>query len=137
MKKFLNEFKEFVLRGNVLNLAVGVIIGAAFQGIVSSLTANILSPIIGLFTGGNFDALQVSVLGAEIKYGAFIMSIIDFIIMALVVFMIVKTVSKVMSLGKKPAAAQEPTTRACPYCTTEISVKATKCPACTSALDKK
>ena len=132
MKKFLTDFKEFTLRGNVMNLAVGLIIGAAFQNIVSSLTSNILSPIIGLFAGQNSDALKFSILGTEIMYGAFITSVIDFAIMAFVVFMIVRMMNKIMSAGKKPAAPKEPATRECPYCMTQISVRATRCPACTS-----
>lgn len=134
MKKFLEEFKGFILKGNVMNLAVGVIIGAAFQGIVTSLTDNILSPIIGLFSGMNFDQLQISAFGVTIKYGAFITSIINFIFMAFVVFMLVKFVTFIMNIGKKPAEKKEPTTRECPYCATEISIKATRCPACTSEI---
>ena len=134
MKKFLKEFREFVLRGNVLNLAVGVIIGASFQGIVSSLTENILSPILGLFTGNNFDALHVEALGVDIKYGAFITSVINFLIMSFVVFLLVKFVNGIMSLNKKPAEPPPKTTRPCPYCMTDINIKATRCPACTSAI---
>ena len=141
MKKFLIEFKEFTLRGNVLNLAVGVIIGAAFQNIVTSLTHDILSPIIGIFTGKNFDTWKFTILGeVDILYGSFITSIINFIIMAFVVFLIVKLVSKIMSVNKKPKEAQEPaepTTRKCPFCMTEIDINATRCPACTSILKTK
>jgi len=136
MKKFFNEFKEFALRGNVMNLAVGIIIGAAFQSIVTSLMDNILSPIIGLFSGQNFDTWQWHVLGIDIKYGAFITSVINFLIMAFVVFLIVKFMNKLLSVNKKPAAAEAPKTRACPFCMTDISVKATRCPACTSQLGK-
>jgi len=134
MKKFFGEFKDFILRGNVLNLAVGVIIGAAFQNIVTSLSTNILSPIIGLFTGQDFSDWQVTILGVPIMYGAFITSVINFIIMAFVVFIIVKLVSKIMSVGKKPEVPAEPTTRKCPFCMTEIDINATRCPACTSIL---
>ena len=134
MKKFFSEFKEFVLKGNVLNLAVGVIIGAAFQNIVSSLTDNILSPIIGLFLGQSFDSWTLNIFGVEIKYGAFITSIINFLIMAFVVFLLVKFVNKMMSLNQKPEEAKEPDTRKCPFCTTEISINATRCPACTSEI---
>jgi len=138
MKKFMAEFLEFALRGNVLNLAVGVMIGAAFQSIVKSLTDNILSPILGLFTGTNFDLWQIDAFGVEIKYGAFITSVINFIILAFIVFLIVKFINKVMSIGKKAFDHSEPEakpeTRACPFCVTEISVKATKCPACTSEI---
>ncbi|MDR2952113.1 MAG: large conductance mechanosensitive channel protein MscL, partial [Treponema sp.] len=84
MKNFFKEFRDFAMKGNVLNLAVGVIIGAAFQGVVSSLTENILSPIIGLLMRQNFDSLMLEVMGITLKYGAFITSIINFIIMALV-----------------------------------------------------
>jgi len=143
MKKFLDEFLEFSLKGNVLNLAVGVIIGAAFQGIVKSLTDNILSPALGVFTRQNFDSLQVEFFGAELKYGAFITSVINFLILAFVVFLIVKFINKVLRFGKggteaEAAAAEKepeaaaPETRECPYCMTQVNAKATKCPACTS-----
>ena len=131
MKNFINEFKEFAFRGNVLDLAVGIIIGAAFQSLVTSLTDNILSPIIGLFAGQNFDALQANVFGVVIKYGAFITSVINFILMAFVIFLIVKSMNKLASIRNKPA---EPDTRKCPFCTTEISIEATRCPACTSEI---
>ena len=134
MRKFMTEFKAFILKGNVMNLAVGVIIGAAFQGIVSSLTDNILSPIIGLFSGMNFDQLQISALGVTIKYGAFITSIINFFILAFVVFLLVKFVNFIMNIGKKPAENIEPATRECPYCKTDVNIKATRCPACTSEI---
>jgi large conductance mechanosensitive channel len=133
MKKFLNEFKEFALKGNVMDLAIGVIIGAAFQNVVSALTSNILSPIIGLFVGQNFDGLSVKVLGVTIQYGAFITSVINFIIMAFVVFLIVKMLNKV-SASKKSDAAKEPDTQTCPYCCREIPAKAIRCPECTSQL---
>ena len=135
MKKFLREFKEFALRGNVMNLAIGVIIGAAFQGVVSSLTENIISPIIGLFVGQNFDALQVTIGGATLMYGAFITSIIDFIIMAFVVFLIVKAINRLMSVGKKEEAPAAPTTKKCTFCMSEIAIEATRCPHCTSVLE--
>jgi large conductance mechanosensitive channel len=136
MKKFFNDFKEFALRGNALNLAVGVIIGAAFQSIVRSLTDNILSPIIGLLTKGNLDTLKISAFGAEIRYGAFITAIINFFIMALVVFLIVKGINKLFDIvpkNKEPAAGQA--MKECPYCLTAVPKAATRCPACTSQLD--
>ena len=133
MRKFLREFKEFALRGNVLDLAVGVIIGASFQGIVTSLTNNILSPILGLFTGNNFEALHLVIFNdVDIMYGAFITSVINFVIMSFIVFLIIKFVNRVAVLHKKPVEPAAPTTRACPYCMTDISIKATRCPACTS-----
>lgn len=135
MKKILSEFKEFVLRGNVLNLAIGIIIGGAFQNIVTSLTDNIISPILGLFMGQSFNAWKFSVLGVDILYGAFITSVINFIIMAFVVFLIVKFVNKLMSINKKPDIEEKPVTRECPFCMTEISIYAVRCPACTSNID--
>lgn len=132
MKKFLQEFKEFALRGNVMQLAVGVIIGAAFQGIVSSLTDNILSPILGLFMMQNLDNLHVTFLGVTLKYGAFLTSVINFIIMALVIFILMRGVNKILSVGDSPKEPPKPTTRKCPYCLTDMDVRATRCPACTS-----
>ncbi|MDR2595823.1 MAG: large conductance mechanosensitive channel protein MscL [Treponema sp.] len=134
MRNFLKEFKDFALKGNVLNLAVGVIIGAAFQGVVSSLTENILSPIIGLFTRQNFDSLVLEVLGITLKYGAFITSIINFIIMAFVVFLIVRIMNQILTLGQEPPKAL-PAKKQCAYCFSEIDIKATRCPACTSKLE--
>jgi large conductance mechanosensitive channel len=136
MKKYLSEFKSFVMRGNVLNLAVGVIIGAAFQSVVTSLTDDIISPIIGLFTRRNFDALTVSFLGITLRYGAFLMSVVNFLIMAFVVFFLVQLMNRVTTLAKpsKNAPAPAPTTKSCPYCRTSIDINATRCPACTSEL---
>jgi len=134
MKKFLNEFKDFALKGNVLNLAVGVIIGASFQGVVNSLTENILSPIIGLLTRQNFDSLTLEVLGITLKYGAFITSVINFIIMAFVVFMLVRIMNKILTIGHDKQTAPL-TTKKCNYCFSEIDIQATRCPACTSLLE--
>lgn len=138
MKKFLNEFKEFIMRGNVLDLAVAVLVGAAFQSIVTSLTDNIISPVIGLFTRMNFDQLSVQIPYTDviIKYGAFITSVINFLIMALIIFLIVKVINKIMTFGrKKEEQTQEETTKECPYCKSEISIDATRCPHCTSKLE--
>ena len=98
MKKFLEEFKTFALEGNVMDMAVGVIIGAAFQAIVSSLVSDIISPLLGSFAGMNFDALSVSINGATLAYGKFITAVINFLIMAFVLFMIVKTINKISSM---------------------------------------
>jgi len=135
MRKFMKEFRDFAFKGNVMNLAVGVIIGAAFQGVVSSLTENILSPIIGLFTKQNFDSLKLEVLGITLKYGAFITSLINFIIMAFVVFLLIRFMNTVMSSDKKePEAPKPPEKKQCTFCFSEIDIKATRCPACTSQL---
>jgi len=132
MKKFMQEFKEFALRGNVMNLAVGVIIGAAFQGLVTSLTDNILSPIIGLFARQNFDSLEFTIMGSTLLYGAFITAVINFIILALVVFLIVRLMNRMLSMGKKEEKAVPEPERLCPYCKTLLHKEASRCPACTS-----
>ena len=132
MKNFFNEFKKFIMRGNVIDLAVGVIIGAAFQAIVTSLTTDIISPLLGIFGGMNFDQLTLEINGATICYGKFITAVINFLIMAFIIFLIVKLVNKIMSIGKKPEPEKEPTTKKCPFCFSEIDIKATKCPHCTS-----
>ena len=131
MKKFFGEFKQFVMRGNVLDLAVGVIIGAAFGAIVTSLTDDIISPLLGSIGGMNFDQLSVEINGAVLAYGKFITAIINFLIMAFIIFLIVKGVNKLMSIGKKPEPEAEPTTKKCPHCCEEVNIKATKCPHCT------
>ncbi len=101
MKKFVNEFKEFIMRGNVLDLAVGVIIGGAFQGIVNSLIDNIISPLIGCFAVDGLNGWTVTVWKAQLGLGAFIMGVVNFIIMAFVIFLIVKGFNKAAGLGKK------------------------------------
>ncbi len=132
MKKFLKEFKTFALKGNVMNLAVGVIIGGAFQGVVTSLTDNILSPLIGLFTRQNFDDKALEFLGVTLRYGAFLTSVINFLIMALVVFLLVRAMNRLIPEKKPEPELPKPK---CPYCLTEVKVGATRCPACTSQLE--
>lgn len=107
MKKFLEEFKTFALKGNVMDMAVGVIIGAAFQAIVSSLVSDIISPLLGSFAGMNFDSLSVSINGATLAYGKFITAVINFLIMALVLFMIVKTINKISSMFHEEKIEEE------------------------------
>lgn len=132
MKKFLNEFKEFISKGNVLDLAVGVIIGGAFGSIVSALTDNIIQPLINCIGGAEVQG-KIHLIGDNyIDYGAFISAIINFLIMAFVIFLIVKAVNKAMSIGKKPEEPAAPTTKVCPFCKSEIDIEATKCPHCTS-----
>ena len=137
MKKFFSEFKEFISRGNVMNLAVGVIIGGAFSAIVTSLTDNIINPIIALFGGTNINGLAIQLKeGNEatiVDFGAFISAIINFVIMALIIFLLVKAVNKAMSIGKKEEeVVEEVTTKICPFCKSEIAIDAVKCPHCTS-----
>ena len=153
MKGFINEFKKFIMRGNVIDLAVGVIIGGAFQAIVNSLVNDVVSPVISLATKGINFADKFLVLAvtdetfataeaakeagyATLNYGAFITAVINFLIMATVIFLLVKGINKVTSIGKKPEEPVEeaPTTKACPFCKSEISIEAVKCPNCTSDL---
>ena len=133
MKKFFTEFKEFISKGNVLDLAVGVIIGGAFSTIVTSLTDNIINPLINCIGGAEIQG-KIHLVGDNyIDYGAFISAIINFLIMAFVIFCIVKAVNKAMTIGhKKEEAVEEATTKACPFCKSEIAIDAVKCPHCTS-----
>lgn len=127
----LKEFKEFVMRGNVLDLAIAVIIGGAFGKIVASLVNDILMPLIGaLFGGSKFSELSSLVNGVPIVWGLFVQAIVDFLIVAFVIFIIVKVAN---SLKKAPVPA-DPTTKECPHCISTISIKATRCPNCTSEL---
>ena len=128
------EFKEFIAKGNVMDLAVGVIIGGAFQAIVTSLVGDIITPIIGIFASTDFSNLIATINGSEVKYGAFITAIINFIIMAFIIFCIVKALNK-LAERKKKEEANEPTEKTCPFCQSTISIKATRCPHCTSALE--
>ncbi len=126
----LKEFRDFAMRGNVIDLAVGVIIGGAFGKIVASLVDNIIMPLIGLLIGGiDFSSLAFTVGSAQVKYGMFIQNIIDFLIVAFVIFLMIRTINHM----KKPAPAA-PTTKDCPRCFTAIPIKATRCPNCTSEL---
>ena len=137
MKKFLAEFKEFAMKGNVLDMAVGVIIGAAFKAIVDSLVADVISPVIGLLFRNNFENLAVAIPNTEvvIAYGKFITAVINFIIMAFVIFCIIKALNKAISLRKKDEEVEEEaTTKDCPYCKSEIAIDATRCPHCTSEI---
>ena len=141
----LKEFKEFVMKGNVIDLAVAVIIGAAFGRIITSLVNDIIMPPLGLLLGNvNFTDLFVSLNGtkyatladaqtagaATINYGIFINTIIDFILVALVIFLIIRQINR-MKRAPAPAA---PTTKECPHCFTQIPIPATRCPNCTSDL---
>jgi large conductance mechanosensitive channel len=127
----LKEFRDFAMRGNVVDLAVGVIIGAAFGKIVSSLVNDIIMPPIGMLLG-NVDFSNLAIQLNEktsIKYGVFINTVIDFVIVAFVIFMVIKQMNR---LKKEPP--KEPTEKDCPKCCTHIPIKATRCPNCTSEL---
>ncbi len=136
MKKFFEEFKKFAFKGNALDMAVAVVIGSAFSSIVNSLVNDIISPIIGLLVRSDFSGLSVNFLGVNLAYGSFIMQVINFLIVAFVLFAVIKSINKVTSLGKKPAPKAAPTTKKCTYCLSEIPIEATRCPHCTSELPK-
>ena len=147
MKKFLNEFKDFAMKGNMIDLAVGVIIGGAFNSLVTSLVDNIIMPVISIFTGKiDFSNLFFALDGKEydtlaqaqnagaatLNYGTFITGLLNFLIMAFVVFLIVKAMNKLRTRNEVPAA---PTTKICPHCKSEVHIEADRCPHCTSVLE--
>lgn len=130
--KFMEEFKKFALRGNVMDMAVGVIIGGAFSGIVTSLTDNFINPILNELTGAaSYTWQDVGVFAS-----AFLSAVVNFIIMAFILFCLMRGINKLLTIGKKPEAPAAPTTKKCPYCKTEIDIEATRCPHCTSQLEK-
>lgn len=135
-KGIIQEFKEFINQGSVMDLAVGVMIGAAFKAIVDSVVNDLISPLIGSIFNMDFSDLVLNINGAELKYGNFIMAVLDFFIVALVLFAIVKAFNKAKSAVKKPKveAPAAPTTKVCPFCKSEIDINATRCPHCTSEL---
>lgn len=143
MKKFLEEFKAFISKGNVLDMAVGVIIGGAFGSVVSGLTDNIIQPLLNCIGGAEVQG-KIRLFGTEnyLDYGAFISAVINFLIMALVVFLIVKSFNKISETVHKLATKDEEetaaalTTKICPYCKSEINIEATRCPHCTSNLEE-
>lgn len=138
----LKEFKKFALKGNMIDLAVGIIIGGAFSGIVNSLVNDIIMPILGLFTkkinftnwffalnGKHYATLaEAQAKTATINYGLFLSGLLNFVIMAFVVFLLVKWINKL----RKPEVAAAPAAKKCPYCFSDVNLNATKCPHCTS-----
>lgn len=128
----LKGFRDFVLRGNVMDLAVAVIIGAAFTAIVTSLTANIINPLLGAFIGKpNFDYLVGHVNGAEVKYGSFLTSVVNFLILAAVIYFLLVLPTQYLLKRFNPQKAEPPTTKACPQCLGDIPLNATRCMHCT------
>ena len=134
IKKFFEEFKAFAMRGNVLDMAVGVVIGGAFTAIVTALVEDIINPLIGLFFKADFSEVVIGLGGSSIKIGEFVNSIINFLIVAFVLFVVIKFVNSLHKKPEEPAEPEEPTTKVCPYCQSEISIKAVRCPHCTSKL---
>ena len=155
MKKLMKEFKEFIQKGNAIDLAVGVIIAGAFGAIINSLVADVIMPPIGMALGNvNFNDLYIQLNKAAVSipagtslsaareqgavvlaYGAFLMTIINFLIIAFFVFLLVKGLNKLRDMSKKEEAAAEPTSKVCPFCKSEIHIEASRCPHCTSKLD--
>ena len=154
MSKLMDDFKKFAVQGNMLDMAVGMIIGAAFKDIVNSVVNDLIMPVVSMFTGkvdfanmfialdGNAYATLEDAKAATsvIAYGQFITQVINFVILAFVIFMMVKGVNKLRTAAEKPAEAPapaapaEPTEKTCPFCQSTISIKATRCPHCTSEL---
>ncbi len=155
----LKEFKEFATKGNIMDMAIGVIIGGAFQKIVTSLVNDIIMPAIAIFTGKvDFSELVLTIGSSSIKYGSFITTIVDFLIIAFSIFIAIRTFNKLNDKTKenlekiaknskhskknikketsKEEKVEEPTTKICPFCFSEINYKATKCPHCTSDLEE-
>ena len=131
MKKFLKEFRDFALRGNVMDMAVGVIIGAAFSDIVTSLTDNFINPILSMITqGARYTMTDIGGFASN-----FLSSVVNFIIMAFILFCLMRVVNKAVNLGKKKEEPKAPTTKECPYCLSQIPIGATRCPHCTSEVE--
>jgi len=133
MKKFLEEFKEFALKGNVMDMAIGVIIGGAFTAIVTAFTDDFITPLISIFGGTEFGG-KIPLPGPEgnaILWGDFISAVVNFLIVALILFSMLKAMNKLMNLRKKEEEETEPLTKKCPLCCSEIDIKAIKCPHCT------
>ena len=155
MKEFLNDFKAFAFKGNMMDLAIGMIIGAAFTALVNSVVSNLFMPIISLFTGGiDFSNLYLPLnaaskdafmagadinaaraVGSVLPYGTFITDLIQFLILAFVVFLMVRALAKMMKNAKEEEAAEAPKTKECQFCKTEIHIDAVKCPNCTADLN--
>ena len=140
-KGFIEEFKKFIMRGNVMDMAVGVIVGGAFTSIVTSLNQDILTPVLGIFGGTDFSNLKVTLGSGEnapvLCYGNFITAVINFLITAFVIFVLAKAINKIGDklIRKEEEAPPEPTTKICLYCRSEIAKEATRCPHCTSNLE--
>jgi large conductance mechanosensitive channel len=127
------EFRDFILRGNVIDLAVGIVIGAAFGAVVTSFVGDVLTPLLGLLSVPDFSTLSFEAGKATVMYGKFLNAFISFLLVAAAIFFfVVKPVNSMNARTKKPEAA--PTTKACPFCATDIPVAATRCPNCTSQL---
>ena len=148
MKKFFGEFKTFITRGNVMDMAVGVIIGGAFQAIINSLVNDVVMPVLSVITGGTdfskwtitlVEAIDENTPAVTLNYGNFISAVINFLLMAFVIFTFVKIINNLTTKmqKKKDEEPAAPTTKECPFCKSEINIEATRCPHCTSELEEK
>lgn len=140
-KGLIAEFKKFIMRGNVMDMAVGVIVGGAFTSIVTSLNQDILTPVLGIFGGTDFSNLKLALGSGEnapvLCYGNFITAVINFLITAFVIFILIKVMNGISArLIKKEEKAPEPETKTCPYCCSTIPIRAVRCPQCTSILEQ-
>ncbi|HWV24587.1 MAG TPA: large conductance mechanosensitive channel protein MscL [Thermomicrobiales bacterium] len=135
MKSWASEFKEFIMQGNVVSLAVAVVVGAAFGALVNSLVSDMITPLIAAFGGQpDFSDLSFTINGSKFMYGNFINAVVSFLIIALVIFIfVVKPMNSLME-KMKTAEPEDPALTKCPYCMTDVSIEATRCPACTSEL---
>ena len=134
---FFGEFKTFALKGNVMSMAVGVLIGSAFCGLVTSLTTNIITPLLNCFgkMDGQVSKLAFKIKGQSLEFGTFLADVINFLIMAFIVFLLVKGMNALSNIGAKKEEPAAPTTKKCPYCKSEIPIDATKCAHCTSDVE--
>jgi large conductance mechanosensitive channel len=131
----LKEFRDFILRGNVIDLAVGIVIGAAFGALVTSFVTNVLTPLLALLRVPDFKTLAFYIDGTPVPYGLFLNSLISFVLIAAAIFFfVVKPVNAMTARMKKPDDDSEPPIKTCPFCATDIPSAATRCPACTSQL---
>ncbi len=140
MKNFWTEFKAFISKGSVMDMAVGIIIGGGFTAIVNSLVNDLVMPLLSLLTGG-YDFTKLSVVlgsgdnAATLNYGLFISAVVNFLLIAFVIFCLIKSINKMKDKIQKKEEA-DPTVKTCPFCQSEISIKATRCPHCTSELSE-
>ncbi len=132
MSSFLKEFKEFAMRGNVVDMAVGVVIGSAFGKVVNSVVDIFIQPIVDSFKIVGENGVEATTIGGKIV--GFCGVLVEFILTAFVLFLIIKAMNKAKDLTKKPEKPAAPTTKKCPFCLSEIDIKATRCPHCTSEI---
>ena len=132
----VREFRDFMLRGNVIDLAVAVVIGAAFGAVITSFVGDVLTPLLGLLGVPNFEELMFQAGNATVSYGLFLNALITFVLIALAIFLFVVKPMNALAARRAGAADGEPTTKSCPYCASDIAVAATRCPMCTSQLSE-